>query len=439
MKANTEKKTTPKKKPAAGFNLLLNGEAHAQAVREALLDKAKSATDSIHGVPIPSLCFQYFIGSRYLPRGRVIEIIGGDGVGKTTLVHTILGWAMLSNYPGCHMETENKPMDEERIKRCYSTDRVVADAMFNAVSRFQEFEITEVARTMLDWAKLIRDTDGGAYVPMEYTGIMVLDTFSKLMTPVEALSVSAYGADRKEAEAADDKKKGRKTSKSKVKDLDEGSNFMHSKLAHKWTRQWPAIMNLYNVIKVVVNHQNDDTKTSMMGGGGFVMTPEQKEATNRTTIGGNSFRQIDSYQMVIGKGMSDYGDIKGIRTQLGQGLKMTMTKNSYGPKRKLNYKINFVNKQDSETHTTPVLDFDVELPELVKLAGFKVTIHSKTEASCAELGLSNASPQDFARHLALKDDLREEIGQRLGIRGYLPSVAVTPPIPTPDELAKPGE
>lgn len=415
------KATTTKKKPAQ-FNLLEQGAAHANAIREALLDKARTAVDSVHGIPIPSLAFQYFLGSRNLPRGRVIEIIGSDGAGKTTLAHTILGWGMAANYPGCLIETENKPMDDERIKQCYSTDRATAQLMFDAVSRFQEFEITEVARTMLDWAKLIRDPDGGAYVPIEYTGIVVIDTFSKLMSPVEALSVAAYGADRKAAADEDDKKKGKKPSKPKIKDLDEGSNFLHAKLAHKWTRQWPAILNLYNLVIVVVNHQNDDTKSSMMGGGGIVLTPEQKEQTNRTTIGGNAWRQIDSFQMVIGKGLTDKGEVKGVTTNLAQALKLTMTKNSYAPKRKLVYKINFTTRQHTETHTTPVLDFDVELPELLKLAGYQVTIHSKSEASCKELGLSNATPQEFARHLQMNDTVLEEVGQRLQIRGYLPPV-----------------
>lgn len=429
---STDKKTEGKiAKAPAVFNLLASKSSHADSIQEALMGKARTARDVTSGIAVPSLSFQRFLHSRYLPRGRALELIGGDGVGKSTLVHTVLGWAAAQNMPGCHIETENKPVADDRIKRCYSTDRAIAQLIFDkAVSRFQAFEITEAHRVLLEWAKAIRDVKGGTGIPIEYPGVVVLDTFSKLMSPVEALSVTAYGKEERDKEeakaAAKAAKGGRKPALPKEKELDEGSNFLHAKLAHKMTRTWPALLNLYNLFIIVVNHQNDDTKASMAGGGGFVMTAEQKDRTNRTTIGGKAFRQIVSYQAVIGSGKIDYQEVKGTKTAMSQQLTASMTKNSYGPRRRLDYRIDFFGKRDTDTHTTPVLDFDTGIADLLKQVGMKVIIHSQTEASCSELGLLNASPEEIAQRVHQDPDLMEELGRKLEIRGYTKAAATIP-------------
>ena len=113
-----KKKTVPKT-----FDLLSDGD-YASQVKEAMMTmatkrKAQVTVDSYENISKNyvelrnNVYFQHCIGMKGLPHGTLIEIIGQDGIGKTSLVLTMAGHAMMQNSPFLLIESEAKPMDKK--------------------------------------------------------------------------------------------------------------------------------------------------------------------------------------------------------------------------------------------------------------------------------------------------------------------------------------
>lgn len=414
------------KKKSTSFNLLENGSKIAASVKDGLADKLVRNSDLEQSqIQIP-FAMQYALNNRTLPTRRIISIIGPDAVGKTSMMMNMLGWVTLANCPSLYVETENKMMDAVRRKQCFSTNRAIAEKIDAVIVREHAFEITEMARVIQAWLDLIRDPKSDCYVPLEYPAFVGLDSFSKLMPMDEAANFDLYAGTGK------DKKKG--------KELATGSNFSHSKAAHAWVRRFPFMSQHYNFGMFVIHHQNDDVATAMAGGGGGQqMTPDQKDANNRTTIAGRAFRQSASYEMVLSKRKMLRQVISTVNQKVGQVLKLTMTKNSYGPPRSFEYMLNLRLDNDNPETSDAVLDLSSDIPTILKSAGMGVTIKNEQEASWKEASLSLASSQEFEHALMRDNDLLQRAGSNLDIKGYLPAMPEAPGVPetTSDEAGKP--
>src|SRR5438046_814864 len=131
------------------FNLFEDGPALVVATKEAMaaacarlkrdpgpmfntLDQQKRVM-----VPITSFPLAWLLDSRGLISGTVFDIIGGDGVGKTSLIFTLIGCGMAYGCPALYVESENKQMLDIRTRQCLSSDKALAQKMFDSLTIVQ--------------------------------------------------------------------------------------------------------------------------------------------------------------------------------------------------------------------------------------------------------------------------------------------------------------
>lgn len=439
------------KKAATGpsvFNLLDRGASFTDAVKEGLAatsGKLKSdpgvSYDALRSnanrvIPIYDFGLQYLLNSRGLIGGRILDLIGADGLGKSTLVLTIAGWAMRHNIPSFYVETEGKPVIKERVMRCLHPDRVWAEKMWNVLQWTQAFELTDAIDQLERWVLTVRNpASGPGHVPLHIPCIVILDTFSKLMSPAEAVAYDFYrkggptGDEESKPESGKkedaDKKKAKPKGSARAKkapekqELDGGSNMQHAKIAHKWCRRLGSFLTYNNCLLIIVRHQND--KVDMSGGGGGSFIPQEvADAFNRTSIGGKAFNQSCSYQLVLSREKYETAQIQGERKRVGQIAKLTVAKNSYGPGgRYLRYNVMLEPRFDTDALQEMAIDFSVGLPEVLSQTGMiSIRIKSANSIAVKELGLDDATPQQVSAALHQNPELLRDLGTRLQFAGY---------------------
>lgn len=67
--------------------------------------------------PLKHFLLQQAIGQYGIPPQKIIDIIGAEGIGKTTLVMQMLGWAMDVGCPALYIECESKQIPPARVMR----------------------------------------------------------------------------------------------------------------------------------------------------------------------------------------------------------------------------------------------------------------------------------------------------------------------------------
>jgi RecA/RadA recombinase len=394
----------PRKKKveaSSSFDLLSSDDFSSQ-VKDTMLamaSKRKSVTNvsSMQDVAKEILIWdnlyvQSAIGMKGFPYGTLVEIIGQDGVGKTSLLFTIAGEAMRAGAPFFYVETENKPMNEERVKRCLSTDATLSSKMFDKITVQTCDDIPSMVSGIEDFVDVCRNKVG---VPAHIPIVCAVDSFSKLMSPNEAVGRSFYGDAGKKHQLGD----------SKV-------NFGHSKFAHQWCRMLPSWLKQNNILLFIVSHQNQSVSTGF-GGGSFV-SAEVSATFNRTKIGGNAFNQNAALQLIITrKGIAKLGTEK-----VGSLIRATVAKNSYGPEGTF-FEFEVISKPylDTGTFKQSSLYFDNTMASWIAQNGFFGSVESRKRYTCDEIGALSDKANDFC-DLFRASDLPDRLGTQLKIIGY---------------------
>ena len=135
-------------------------------------------------VPLHNIYLEHLWGTRGLPEHTLGEIIGPEGIGKTTLAFYLIGKALRNGCPALYLATEGKPMLPERVKRNFSFIRKEADQMLKSVTAAEVFTLASMAEHIEAWADHVRNT---VKLPRNVPGIIVVDTWSKLMSDAEAM------------------------------------------------------------------------------------------------------------------------------------------------------------------------------------------------------------------------------------------------------------
>jgi len=339
------------------------------------------------------------IGCYGLPEASLIEIIGAENIGKSTLLHWILGGAMLEGIPCAVQETEAKELTPHWAGRAMHPDRKLSQRMLERLDVFPEvFELTQMEDNLYDWVHTMRVVVG---VPKSTPLIMAVDSWSKLMNSSESAGFYDYG-DNMDAKA-----------KAKKKGTNEGSNFVHAKWAHAWCRKLPSFLATHNVMLIIISHQNDSV--DMTGGSSF-MSAESGALWNKKKIGGRAFNQNASLQLILSRsGVAK--DSAG--TKIGTNLKMRVDKNSFGPtNRIMEYMLKNDRFVDSESRLEPNLMFHEGLAKWFADERIKGTTASRKRYTCEALGVVNATSEDFETALNSCPAALNEIGQDLKIYGY---------------------
>lgn len=315
-----------------------------------------------------------------LKQQAITEIIGGDGLGKTSLCFSIVG-QLLERYSAYafYIETERKKMNKERIERCLSTKPGRGKELMKRVSTAFCSDIPGMIDSLESWTEEMRTV-----VPKHIPLFVIVDSFSKLQNSRESEGRRGI-QDLTEAEK-------KKLKKFAVVDATQRDKLDHAILAQAWCRHLPRFIEDYNVTILIVSHQN--AKLDGFGGGSFA--PDGGASQNRTKIGGNALNQNAALQIIL----SRTGYLTNNKKEkIGDRGKMTFIKNSYGPKgQDCVYDILGQFEYDTETSLEPVISFERSFSEWLTASQIvAVEDNGRGRLSIPELGLEKLPANMLSR------------------------------------------
>jgi RecA/RadA recombinase len=354
-------------------------------------------------IPVADLALQYLCDNPGIPQGSLIEIIGAEGTGKTTLAHMIEAQALLNGCPVYHQECENKAMRKNHVARILSSDPAMGKKMLRAIHYDTARSLEESYDKLIDWIRIMRGKETGGRkdsvsIPMHVPLVAVIDPWGKLMSKEEADGVYDYG----------------KGLANKEKSLLELSNMGHSKAAHRWVRRLPHILGDMNVTLILIQHQN--SKVDMSGAASPMMAGDAGALYNDTKIGGKAFGQLDSMQVIlVRKGLIK--DSSG--TPVGKTVRARMHKNSYGAESRI-IEYDLINDKytDTEGYLDRVLRFDRFTAEfLAENQALELSIRLR-RINCPDLELTGATYSEFYSALSASPDVLKRTAKNLRIQGF---------------------
>ena len=380
---------------------------HFGKLRHKTTDFQSAANVRSQMMPLRHFALQRLFGSSGLAEKSLFEIIGPEGVGKTTLILNLMGYAMKVGCPCYFQNTETKELLADRVRRCLSSNKAEAKLMHERLRRDKAHSLDESIEKLEAAIAFYRGKKGEKKdkraVPMDTPIIAAIDVWGKLMGEGEAAGYYGYGSD---LNASDVKKT--------LKAVGEGSNMQHSKFAQAWCRRLPAWLEENNVILIISSHQND--KVDMGRGGGVTMAADVAAQYNKTKIGGRAFNQTSSYQVIITR----QGLLKNAQKEIiGKTLNIRVDKNSYGPgDRKMAYDLITEGLMDTETFQQEALDFDREFARwLVSSKLLGTTVESGRFYS-KQLGVDGVTASELYRAFESNTEVWNFLGAHLGIVGY---------------------
>lgn len=408
--------------PDYGFDVLSDDEDVSDSIEQVLTSIAsrrKNHTVQFNRLsevrekmlPIRHFYLQWALGLYGIPEACLIEIIGAEGLGKSTLAFQFIGWAMDKGCPAFYIECENKQLQPGRVLRALHPNKERAVKMLKRLRRSKAFSLEQLEQEITDYvdaARGHRTLKGANHVPLRVPLLIVVDPWSKLMNDAEAAGFSDYGDNKSEAK------------KAKFKTTGSASNMGHAKWAQAFSRRLPEFLSKNNVILLMVHHQNDKVDMSM--GGGITLGAEIADLYNKTKIGGRAFNQNAAIQLILSRG----GMVKGSDNMpKGRMVTMRVDKNSFGPgERKIKYEIRTDQFDDTEEYLEPAINFDEDWANwMAKNKFFGTTVASK-RYKCPTLGIEGATYQQFAAAFNANEEVKRELGARLGIEGYVDTVGI---------------
>lgn len=394
-----------------GFNLLDNKIDIVKQAQEALValrSRKKepraitlSSYDNLQksgGLKIDPINLQWALGFKEFTPGTIMEILGGDGIGKTTLVMTLLGMFMRhANAPCLFVNSEGsaKRLDKDRMASCLSTDKEMAYKYLSTISFDRGTALRETLENVDEWIKSMRGPN--VAIPMDTPLVVAIDTLSKLVPPSEARML------------------GFKEKTESVKGLGESSNLEFSKLMHEWCRSRATFLEDNNVFMIVVSHQNDKIDMARSPVASF-MSEEYKAANNKVKIGGRALNQSAAIQVSLTRIKGEKDSNNKLESHI---ISLKVLKNSLGPdSRSCIYKLRVENKMDTDKEFEPALDFYATTAEFFAKEEILGTKESRKRYTCEPLGISGLTDYEFGKYVNENPEIKNKVGELLHIRGY---------------------
>lgn len=421
-----KKKAAPKKRiaqDAPAFNLLQSNVAEVS--KELLIElSAKKGSYIRHAspisvqedlresmIPFPAFMLQYLTGNWGIRHRTIIDFVGEEGVGKSSLAYTLAGSFAQHNIPTVLIESEGKPVDDQRVLQCLNPDRKLARTIReHAITQYPARNLQDMYILLIRTIELYRRSG----LPDNYPIFFVVDTFSKLMSNTESEVNGMYTVAKKKA-GAEKKVAIKDLLVAGSENLLSGTNFEHAKFAQKLSRILPGLMDKFNVVVMFIRHANDRVDMA----GGFRPMAAPSKSMNTTSLGGRAIPQSAALQMTAVKGQQ----IKKGSKVIGQNVNLTVVKNNYGPgRRQVSYLVNWEDEYRMDpVRQTPAITFDLSFCEFLvenKLLG--CTKQSAWEFSCADMGLHSVSPTELSRAIHARPEAMQFLGRMYGISGYAP-------------------
>lgn len=363
------------------------------------------------GTSLPHFYWRYLFGMCGIPNHCMIDIIGAENLGKTTLGLTILSWAILSQNAFClWVETEGKPLLNTQIMRIMHPEPGKALTMMHKALSFREAHTElEMAEIVIDWIMVMRGhkTRGkgnGVIVPLRQPLYVFVDTFSKLTPAKESAGEYFYGDNMKEAGVKD------------RKDIGEGSNMGPSKFSHEWTRRMTGIISQNNVTLIQSHHQNDDI--DMTGGKNFSFLPKSyTELFNKRKLGGRATNQSAAFQIV----MANNGIVKDAsNSDVGRRVRIRLDKNSYAQHgRVIDYELyTKYNRDEPGVNLEPVIQLDNPFLTWLMKDGLMDLQVINGLWSYPSIGAFNLPAWQLVPYLQQDNEITMRLGRMFHIEGY---------------------
>ncbi len=372
----------------------------------------------MHGFESP--IFQHLFGASAIPARTLGLIIGDKVTAKTTMALTLAGQIMgnvpsMLFYYACGILP---PPDEEYVKRCLSTDKKLAENMFNKAT------VLSRVHSLDQWAETlqthIQTTRGvGTKVasrvrslPINQPIIVVVDNWTSLASPTEATGIQVY-AHNMEPKSLEDRRK--------TDILAAGANFEHSKHAHRVARMLGPLLHDYNVTMIMTMAQRPEVEFEMSYGPR--KSKLEKALHNDNTLGGNGFSDIAAWQMICAVDGDPRPSII-VPGMLKQTIHTRMFSGPHGcGGRRMKFECYDQYPWDTSEYQSPPLNGARFFLELAAGTGHlgEITTDPKTEnVSCNLLRQVDVSPEMLLFHLRYNHAvLFNKICTDLRIHGYV--------------------
>lgn len=387
------------------FKIALDGAVSSRK-NQSVSFKRMSEIQEGFAFPFRHFLLQYAVGQFGVPPQKIIDIIGAEGIGKSTLVMDMLGSAMDVGCPALYIECESKQIPAPRVMRALHPSISRSFKMLERLRVEPVNSLDHMWQVMKDFVYVARGTKGTKdtpRVPMHVPIVIAVDPWSKLLNPDEAAGFYNYGDNMSDAK------------KKKFKEINEGSNLGHAKWAHKWCRLLPAFLKQYNVVLIIVHHQND--KIDMGGGGVSFMTPEASALYNKTRIGGKALHQNTALTLILsrrGLAKNGSGDIT------GNLISCRVAKNSLGHDNiKFFYELRTGFYNDSLTHMDPAINYNIGFATMCAEQKWMSTSVKGSRFSSPVLGVTEVSADEFCAAFNANQEVKFNLGKQLGINGYI--------------------
>lgn len=403
-----EQKTTKAKKKAkmavgSGFDIFsIDVEDTKDAMRDAgFADGFKSAAEvDTPYLPVPWPAFEWLIGSSGIPVNSVVEFLGPENVGKSTIIFSLFGEFIKHNIPCYYMNTEPKMVKPKWMNRLVSENPAIAEKIVKAIDISERvYTLDQMDEMMRAWVKIKRDVQG---IPLNVPLVVAVDSMTKLLNPEEAAALMNI-----------DKKSGKLTiTDSSLKDISK-KPAVTAKWWAEWSRAAKSFLEQKNVTILLVS----GTTQNMNQGPSFI-PPELLEKRNKTRIGGVAINQVAGIRVSLTGGMQTPA-----KNSAGERIGTTVTaycqKNSFGGRdREMKYILRDKQFADTDTYTQAAMDMEETFCNIIAENGILGTTLKAKRYTCDELGIVKAEAHTFYNAIMANEEVKNTICAKLNIDGY---------------------
>lgn len=372
------------------------------AAKANMVDGFKSMSEIANSyLPVPWMAMQYVIGRVGLPVNTIIEFIGEEGVGKSSMMHALMGEFISHNVPCLYINSEPKMLEPDWRKRLYSVDEEKAEKIDTAASYEFCSTLDEMDEKLRAWVTKYRS---GLKIGLDVPLVVFIDSVTKLLNPDEA-EAAGWSSDDKEAA-----KKG-------VQAISKKPG-VTAKWMHAWCRAIAPLLVKANLTVILVSGQNQEMDAQANP---FVSKVSLAKA-NKTRPGGNAVNQSAGLQFNLTR-IGHYQNSQ--KVTCGKRICLSVQKNAFGPsKREIDYILlddrpeNYKGRDIEGKYKAPAILMDEAMCNLLVQADlFGLSLERKRYSSAA-LDLFKVKPEEVMEKLITRPELLLQAAKDLGIRGY---------------------
>lgn len=365
-----------------------------------MADGFKSAGDIARDyLPVPWPAFQYLLGRVGIPRNTIVEFIGGENLGKSSLLLALLYNFIGYNIPCVCLNGDAKEVEANWSVRLAGEDKVRGEKIVSRLETANIYTLNEMDKFIRNWVRIKR-YELERPIPKEVPLVVGVDSYTRLLDPeMEKVAISV-----------DARKKTVDVTKGGVEDISQKPG-VFAKWMHNWLDLIKPLLEKENVTLFLTCGQNQN----MNAGPVAMFSPEAAARNNKTRKGGTAVNGAAAYQITITK----RGVLKdSSNNRIGNIICANVAKNSYGPHRLIEYGLRNAGFDDSDTNIQQAIEMDKTFAELLienKLFGLTCT---RGLYNSDELNLHQVKANVVSNYILSDDDLMNKVSSALHISGY---------------------